>query len=48
MFVVKPSVTRVIFLSSSNKSSLSLFLGDDVCSGGVNISPIDLFERLAM
>jgi hypothetical protein len=57
LLVVKPSVARVIFPSSNNKSLLSLFLGDDACIAavdtsdrgrGVNGSPIDLFERLAM
>ena len=49
----------MIFLSSSNKSSVSLFLDNDDAyvaaavatdddGDGVNISAIDLFERLAI
>jgi hypothetical protein len=55
LVIVKPSVARVIFLSNNNKSSS--FCSDDsgdgattardvVSASGVNVSDIDLFERL--
>jgi hypothetical protein len=45
LVVAKPSVDIVIFVSNN-----SLLFLDDACtiSGGVNISAIDLFERLAI
>jgi hypothetical protein len=48
--VIKPSVARLIFLSSNAKGLSLPFQSttNDTFAGGVNISSIDLFERLTI